>query len=433
VAITCFALWPVLWVSPAAAYQQLRSGVEDEGAQPHMLGNFFLGREDDAPGALFYPVALALHLFPRTLAGLLLLLLAWRSARSHERRDLAALAGFVVAFVLAMSPFPKKFDRYMVPVFPALNILAAYGLAWDASTRPSVLGHHVLRGSIRSRHVKIVRISALAILSLASTERLGAYNIDSFNPLLGGLRAGANTFLVGWGEGMEQAAAWLNQQPDITGVLTVSTSTRALQPYLRRGAQAVTPQTAAMPEKAGYVVVYIRDVMRGEPPPPFDRFFRHVAPLRTIRIGGVDFVWIYQVPPTVASARSADFGPDIHLRGFEQLDPPRRKMPMSIKLFWQIHANRSVDYALFAHLIGPDGRRYAQVDIPFPTSHWSARQYITTDLPIELPLNAPSGRYRLAIGLYDPTSGRRLALTAARLDPTLDGSDVLPLLETELR
>ncbi|HET9224158.1 MAG TPA: glycosyltransferase family 39 protein, partial [Roseiflexaceae bacterium] len=127
VAITIFALWPALWVDPVAAFQQIQSGVEDEGAQPHMLGNFFMGRPDDAPGPLFYPVALALHLFPRTLAGLLLLLLAWRKAQPRNRRDLAALAGFVVAFVLALSLFPKKFDRYLVPVFPALNILAAFG------------------------------------------------------------------------------------------------------------------------------------------------------------------------------------------------------------------------------------------------------------------------------------------------------------------
>src|SRR6266545_4494545 len=61
-AATLFALWPALWAAPLRAYNQMRIGVEAEGAQPHMLGNFFLGREDDAPGPLFYPVALALRL-----------------------------------------------------------------------------------------------------------------------------------------------------------------------------------------------------------------------------------------------------------------------------------------------------------------------------------------------------------------------------------
>jgi 4-amino-4-deoxy-L-arabinose transferase-like glycosyltransferase len=433
VAITFFALWPALWVSPATAVQQLWSGVEDEGAQPHMLGNFFLGREDDAPGLLFYPVALALHLFPRTLAGLLLLLLAWRKTQPCNQRDLAVLAGFAVLFVLAMSVFPKKFDRYIVPVFPALNILAAYGLTWDAATRPSVFGRYVLRTIIRARHVMGLRLAALIVLTLSSTGSLGAYSIDSFNPLLGGAPVGTKTFLVGWGEGLEQAAAWLNRQPDITGVLTVSTSTRPLQPYLRRGAQAVTPQTPKLPEKAGYVVIYIRDVMRGAPGPPFDQFFGRVTPLQTVRIRGVDFAWIYQVPPPVATARPADFGPNIHLRGFEQIDLPHQRIPASIKLFWETRDPPAADYTLFAHLIGPDGKRYAQVDIPYPTSQWGTNRLVTTVLPLAALARLPTGSYRLIIGLYDQASGQRLSIGANdALDPALDGPNALLLTQIAL-
>jgi 4-amino-4-deoxy-L-arabinose transferase-like glycosyltransferase len=433
VAVTLFALWPALWVSPIAALQQLQSGVEDEGAQPHMLGNFFMGRADGAPGPLFYPVALALHLFPRTLAGLLLLLLAWRKTQPHNRRDLAALAGFVVLFVLALSLFPKKFDRYMAPVFPALNILAAYGLTWEAAARPSVLGRFALRNIVGAGHMMSLRLAVLMILTLSTTTSLGAYSIDAFNPLLGGVPAGANTFLVGWGEGMEQAAAWLNRQPDITGVLTVSTSTRALQPYLRPGAQSVTPQTPQLPEKAGYIVIYIRDVMRGAPGPPFDQFFGRVTPLHTVRIGGVDFVWIYQAPPPVASARPADFGPDIHLRGFEWSDPPHQRSPASIKLFWKTRDRPAADYTLFAHLIGPDGKRYAQVDLPYPTSQWDADRFVTTMLPLAVPVRLPAGCYRLFIGLYDQASGQRLRLAINEgHNPALDGPDALLLTQIAL-
>src|SRR5262245_145611 len=98
-AATIFALWPALWVGPLRAYDQIRLGVEAEGAEPHMLGNFFQGRADDAPGPLFYPVALALRLTPWALLGLLALPLALRGARPATRRDIAALAGFVMFFV----------------------------------------------------------------------------------------------------------------------------------------------------------------------------------------------------------------------------------------------------------------------------------------------------------------------------------------------
>ncbi|HEX9372333.1 MAG TPA: glycosyltransferase family 39 protein, partial [Roseiflexaceae bacterium] len=127
-AITVFALWPALWVSPLDAFRQIQIGVEAEGAQPHMMGNFFLGRQDDSPGALFYPVALALRLTPWTLLGLLLLAPAWWRRRALERRDLAALACLALIVVAALTLFPKKFNRYVEPIFPALDIMAAVGL-----------------------------------------------------------------------------------------------------------------------------------------------------------------------------------------------------------------------------------------------------------------------------------------------------------------
>jgi 4-amino-4-deoxy-L-arabinose transferase-like glycosyltransferase len=434
VAVTTVALWPALWVSPIRAFQQISDGVTIEGAEPHELGNFFLGQEVDAPGPLFYPVALVLHLFPRAIGGLLLLLWAWRSALPRTRRTLATLAGFVVAFIVAMSAFPKKFDRYLVPVFPALDILAAYGLAWAAARLPSSVRRFSARFSLRPRYVVGMRLAAVSIITLFSTAWWGDYSIAAFNPLLGGLTIGANTFLVGWGEGLEQVAAWLNQQPDITGVLTVSTTTRPLQPYLRAGAQAITPQESELPEKAGYVVIYIRDVMRGALSPPFDQFFEREMPVYTVRIAGVDYAWIYQVPPPIAFPRPADFGAAIHLRGFSRLDPPQRKAPMTIKLFWETYNTPAADYTLFAHLIGPDDKIYAQTNPPYRTSQWGIDRYVTTELPIELPESAPGGIYRLTIGLYNPISQQRLSLRAPELpDPTVDGPDALVLTEMFLR
>jgi hypothetical protein len=432
VALTVVALWPALWVSPIDALRHLRDGVEVEGAQPHMLGNFFLGEPVDAPGLLFYPAALALHLFPRTMLGLAPLLWLWPRTPPRQRRTLAMLAGFVVVFVVAMSLFPKKFDRYLIPVFPAINILAAYGLAREAARVSRPIRQFSARLGLRPRHITQGRLLLLSGATLLTTVWLGDYSIASFNPLLGGLAAGANTFLVGWGEGLEQAAAWLNQQPDITGVLIVSTSTRPLQPYLRPGAQAITPSGAELPAQAGYVVIYIRDIMRGPLGPPFDRYFERETPLYVVRIAGVEYSWIYQVAPPVPALRPADFGADIHLRGFEQLDLPRRATPMLLKLFWETLDAPTADYTLFAHLIGPDGQRYAQTDLPYPTSRWGARRYVTTDLLIELPAGAPPGPYRLVIGLYDPVSLQRLPLVAPEpSDPALDGPDALLL--TQLR
>jgi 4-amino-4-deoxy-L-arabinose transferase-like glycosyltransferase len=142
--ITMALVWPAVLTDPLRVIELFRVGVEVEGGSPHMLGNFFLGQHTDVPGPMFYPVALAMRTTPITLIGLLLLPIAifisQRNARvtatatssapanSITMRDLAVLTGWILLFTLAMSIFPKKFNRYLVPVFPALDILAAVGL-----------------------------------------------------------------------------------------------------------------------------------------------------------------------------------------------------------------------------------------------------------------------------------------------------------------
>jgi hypothetical protein len=262
------------------------------------------------------------------------------------------------------------------------------------------------------------------------------YHIAAFNQVLGGAAVGSRTFSVGWGEGLEQVAAWLNQQPDITGVVTVADKTLLLNPYLKHGAQATAPDDdGTLPEPAGYVVVYIYQV-QGTLFPPFDQFYPHATPLHTVRIHGVEYAWVYQVPPPVAHPLPADFGTALHLRGFAVAGAEEHPAAsgtlqpggtVTFTLFWQTTQPPPTDYWLFAHLVDADGQRYAHADIPYPTSTWSANRFITTEVPLTIAPDAPPGEYTLFIGLYDAASGERLPLTTAAPPDPAGGADALRL------
>jgi hypothetical protein len=415
-ALTCALVWPAVWADPLRVYELLRFGVEAEGAEPHMQGNFFLGRVLDAPGPLFYPVVLALRLTPWAMLGLLLLPLAWwcirRQGDTRARHSLLLLLAFVLLFVLAMSFFPKKFNRYLVPIFPALDILAAAGLVWGAAA----LAQWARRGT---QAVTGVVVGGVALLALLHAAWWHPYGVAYFNPLLGGAQAGAETFVIGWGEGIEQVADWLNQQPDIEGVRVATTLRKPLQPYLRDGGQVFTPAGERLAANVGYVVVYVRHPQRTMLGPPFDQFYPEQTPLHTVTIHGVDYAWIYQVPPPIAQRLSVPFdGGALRLTGYALAQEDLRATgQLMLTVQWQARQPLAANYLLFVHLLDAQGQRITQADVSpagpdAPTSLWQPGRYYSWAHPLPVPADLPPGNYWLALGLYDPASGARLPLAA---------------------
>jgi hypothetical protein len=232
-------------------------------------------------------------------------------------------------------------------------------------------------------------------------------------------------FMVGWGEGLEQVAGWLDKQPDITGVVTVTTMKEGLQEYLRPGAQAAGSSTGAMPRDAGYVVIYNQDVQMGPLGPPFDQFYGHATPLYSVSIHGVPYAWVYPVPPA-ATHLSARFGSDIQLYGFKQDTLAVRDQTLTFTLVWAPATRLPAGVILFAHLIGPDGTHVIQVDPPYAPAAWRPGVYTRSTVPLNLPSTLAPGTYRLVIGLYDWATTERLPLmTTQVVEPGLDGADAL--------
>jgi 4-amino-4-deoxy-L-arabinose transferase-like glycosyltransferase len=432
--LTSVILWPALLAAPARVADLLELGVSAEGAQPHQLGNFFLGQAyaDADPGLRYYPVALVLRATPWVLLGLLLLPLALGQVAPRTRRDVLALAAFVILFTVTMDLFPKKFDRYLVPAFPAIDILAAVGLhgAFVALRRALPGGPWASRSPALGATLLAALVGGAGIVNVVAWH---PYEIGAFNQLLGGARAGAATFVVGWGEGLEQAAAWLNQQPDITGVTVAALRTEPLQAYLRAGAQAVAPQTSRFAPDTGYAVVYLPDVQGGQPLPPFDVPFGWAHPAHEVVIQGVTYAWIYQLPPPVTHQLPVQFGPGLRLRGYALDAEPQPGKQLTMTLYWGTNAHPPSDVALFVHVLGSDGTRYAQVDPELPVEAWGPNRFFTTPIPLALPATLAAGQYELVIGVYDRATGERMPLQVPNpYAIAADGPNALKVVEFDL-
>ncbi len=99
--------------------------------------------------------------------------------------------------------------------------------------------------------------------------------------------------------------------------------------------------------------------------------------------------------------------------------PPPPGDRLHLTLTWQATRPFERDLKLFVHLRDASGRIVAQVDPPagagagpegtdYLTSQWDPGRLIADDVVIALPLDAPSGPYRLAFGLYDGDTLQRL-------------------------
>lgn len=92
----------------------------------------------------------------------------------------------------------------------------------------------------------------------------------------------------------------------------------------------------------------------------------------------------------------------------------RRGDDVIAELTWQATEAIPGDYTVFVHLFDEAGNKVAQGDAPpragyWPTSRWRPGESVSSSHVVELPSELPAGRYRLGIGLYDPTDGERLA------------------------
>ncbi len=119
-----------------------------------------------------------------------------------------------------------------------------------------------------------------------------------------------------------------------------------------------------------------------------------------------------------ADAVGAYFGDKAVLVGYNLLE--RRLCPgdvVPLELIWRsLSSDIRASYTVFVHLVDRDGAIIAQVDKEpgprgkRPTTSWAQDEIISDPIPLTLPLDIPSGVYRLVIGLYTANEGVRLPL-----------------------
>lgn len=120
--------------------------------------------------------------------------------------------------------------------------------------------------------------------------------------------------------------------------------------------------------------------------------------------------------PEIAKAVDINFADQITLVGYDVSSAAVESGgELLVTLYWEALRPIDDEYTVFVHLRGQSGSVVAQDDFPplknlYPTNYWIAGETVPDPRWLSVSTEAPSGRYRLEVGLYLPQTQERLAV-----------------------
>ena len=291
-----FLLWPAMWVAPVDTLSQIYQGAAKfalRSNQTVFINGHIIQAAD--VGLWYYPLTFLWRTTPAVLFGLVLVLpaLIWHFTpfdRHQVRHLMLAAALFTLLFYIMMQAGDKKFDRYFIPVYPFLDLIA--GLGWVSAAS-------VLMNRYKQRTVAVVLLLLVAITQLLLALQIYPYALSYYNPLLGGRSRAPQVMNVGWGEGYDLAASYLNTKPDASSLTAMASMGHGAFSFYFDG-QAEWMDLSKI-EQVDYVIIYIDHLQRCTPQVWCD-VWGQVQPEKVIEIGGVPYAWIFdqhQLSPAV--------------------------------------------------------------------------------------------------------------------------------------
>ncbi len=438
--LTAVVLWPALWADPAGVMQKMSAQIRQvELGERHQ---FFLGQTVDAPGPTFYPLALLFRTSPVTLLAALGTAMAMAVPIARQQlgrpRLVASWLIFLAALMAGLTMAETKFDRYLIPAYPALALIAATGI------------HTLVRGlssiahrprSLLTRHSSAIARLLLAIAQAAFLLPVFPDLQAFYSPLAGGAPLARQILMIGNGEGLDQAGRWLSAQDGSAHQMAAAWYPSVLAPYFAGRTIELNQQ---LPDgfwpwaMAHHVVLYVNQVQRSLPTPQVVRYFQEQPAEFTAKLAGIDYAWVYPGPivppgplPTSTIPLDAVFEGQVRLLGWEPpADPlPAREGPDpargNLRLYWEVLKPPISDLSVFVGLRDSAGHVWGRHDQPpvdgfLPLDRWLPGMRIRDAQAVSAFPGTPPGTYELEIALFSPSRGRNLTITAGDGTPLGD-------------
>lgn len=312
--VTIFILWPVMWVKPISVIKMMVYAPLSFSVIEEEVGNSEISPADQTSVLTIllgksistwsrfksYTISFLWRTSPAVLFGFLACLGGYWFRMDFFRRKntrilVQTLFMLILLFLFFASVSEKFSEKYITPVYLSMDILAGFG--WFA-----------LLGTISSRLAKPLRNIVFVICFVLVFVYQSALVLDNFpyyftyyNPLMGGSKRAGEQYFVGVGEGLDQAARFLNQLPNADKLKVHSWYGIGPFSFFFDGDTSLIATGITWSDdfikrlkKSDYLVVYTNQWYRKI---PFELFeiLKNIEPINQVWLEDIEYARIYRI------------------------------------------------------------------------------------------------------------------------------------------
>ncbi len=273
--IAAILILPSIIASPFNVYDSIRD----------FFASSNYTNEHPAPGS-YYLRTLIFFSTPLHLLALASIPLLWKKITTRKKKHLIILMLFALALTLMMAAGAKKGDRYILPVFTSLDAISAIILA----SSYAAMAH-----KLKTNKTLYTALGTLLIILLAWQAifvwQLHPYQLAYVNPITKPL---FNNRRLGWGEGLDLAAQYLNTKKDAKQLNVASFFPNEFKTnFIGKTTDLHQWDNGGV----DYAVLYRAQFERGENAWETDVLnqFKNKTPEKIIYLNEIEYAWIYRV------------------------------------------------------------------------------------------------------------------------------------------
>lgn len=166
-------------------------------------------------------------------------------------------------------------------------------------------------------------------------------------------------------------------------------------------------------------VIRLAELIDAAPDPEWRAGRLEAWALALERLGRTTEAAAVRARPAPAPARSVRvrFGPDLELTGIDGPPEARPGETVRVGYHWHLLGASAHDYWVFLHVPGlPGGPNYDKpVGGGYGVSRWATGERVRQIVTLAIPADTPPGTYPMRLGVWFPSTGRRLRILASEL------------------